>query len=135
MRLHAHSIWQAGRQRLGSIRGRLTLWYVVVLAFTLVGYSAILVVSLARGLDSGVDRVLSDAARQATGVLQAVGSDQELREEFRRINVGTVVGLYDQNGDRFLAEPFNERWTTRCLSPDLRPAWTPSHYLMEPPAQ
>jgi heavy metal sensor kinase len=79
------------------------LWYVVVLAITLAGYSAILVVSLARGLDSGVDRVLSDAARQASGILQAVGSDQELREEFRRINVGTVVGLYDQNGDHFLA--------------------------------
>jgi len=100
---HAHSVWQSGRQRLGSIRGRLTLWYVVVLAFTLAGYSAILVLSLARGLESGVDRVLSDAARQASGVLQAVGSDQELQEEFRRINVGTVVGLYDDNGDRFLA--------------------------------
>jgi heavy metal sensor kinase len=103
MRLAHTSIWRSARQTLASIRGRLTLWYVVVLAITLVGYGVILLVSLARGLESGVDRVLNDAARQATGVLQAVASEQELREQFRRINVGTVIGLYDQGGDQLLA--------------------------------
>ncbi|HEX8969655.1 MAG TPA: ATP-binding protein [Chloroflexota bacterium] len=87
---------------LSSIRARLTLWYVLLLALTLAGYSAILVVSLSRGLDSGVDRVLTDGARQAEMVLGAVRDDQELREEFRRINVGTIIGLYDADGQQLL---------------------------------
>jgi heavy metal sensor kinase len=103
MRLHPNSIWRSGRRTLGSIRGRLTLWYVAVLAFTLLGYCAILLVSLSRGLESGVDRVLTDTARQANMLFQAVSSDQELREAFRRINVGQIVALYDQNGDQLLA--------------------------------
>ncbi len=45
--------------KLGSIRGRLTLWYVLLLAITLAGYRAILAVSLARGLDTGLDRYLA----------------------------------------------------------------------------
>jgi heavy metal sensor kinase len=97
-----HRLWHSASLRLGSIRGRLTLWYVVLLALTLTGYSAILVVSLSRGLDAGLDRVLSDGARQALGVLGSVGDDQELREEFRRINVGTIIGLYDSSGERLI---------------------------------
>jgi len=90
-------------RRLGSIRGRLTLWYVVLLALTLASYSAILVVSLARDLDAGLDRVLTDGARQAVGVLGSVRDQQELAEEFRRINVGTIVGLFDASGERLIA--------------------------------
>jgi len=98
--------------RLGSIRGRLTLWYVLLLAVTLAGYSAILAVSLARGLDTGLDRILTDEARQAIGVVNTVGTDAELKEEFRRINVGTIISLYDADGQhlivgRPLPAPYN----------------------------
>jgi heavy metal sensor kinase len=95
-------LWGAARLKLGSIRARLTLWYVFLLAWTLVGYSAILVISLSRGLNDGLDRVLSDSARQAVGVLNGVRDDQELRQEFRRINVGTVIGLYDADGQHLI---------------------------------
>ena len=95
--------WRQVLTQLGSIRARLTFWYVALLAITLSGYSAVLVVSLARGLDGGLDRLLSDEARQATGVLSAVNGDQELAEEFRRINVGTIIGLYDATGEHLLA--------------------------------
>jgi heavy metal sensor kinase len=91
------------RLRLETIRARLTLWYVVVLALTLAGYSAILVVSLSRGLENGVDRVLGDSARQAMGILQSATNEQELREDFRRINLGQWVSVYDASGERLIA--------------------------------
>ena len=94
--------WRDASRRLGSIRGRLTIWYVVLLALTLAGYSAILVVSLARDLDGGLDRVLSDGARQAVGVLGSVQDQQELAQEFRRINVGTIIGLFDASGQQLI---------------------------------
>lgn len=90
------------RLKLGSIRARLTLWYVFLLALTLVGYSAILLFSLSHGLNDGLDRVLSDGERQALGVLTGVQDEQELRQEFRRINVGTVIGLYDADGQQMI---------------------------------
>lgn len=95
-------LWRSALLRLGSIRGRLALWYVVLLALTLAGYSAILLVSLSGGLETGLDRVLSDGARQAIGVLGVVRDEQELREEFRRINVGTIIGLYDSSGQQLI---------------------------------
>jgi heavy metal sensor kinase len=98
----SHRLWRSALLRLGSIRGRLTLWYVVLLALTLAGYSAILVVTLSGGLEAGLDRVLSDGARQAVGVLGVVRDEQELREEFRRINVGTIIGLYDSSGQQLI---------------------------------
>jgi heavy metal sensor kinase len=85
-----------------SIRGRLTLWYVLLLAIILAGYSAILAVSLARGLDIGLDRVLNDQAQQATGLVTTVANDAELKQEFRRINVGTIIGLYDADGQHLI---------------------------------
>lgn len=91
------------RRHLGSLRARLTLWYVGVLAVTLVGCGALIMISLARGLDAGLDRLLSDEVRQATSVLNSVADERELREEFRRLNVGTVVGLYDADGARLIA--------------------------------
>jgi heavy metal sensor kinase len=76
---------------------------VVVLALTLIGYSAILMISLARGLDAGLDRMLNDEVRQASGVLSVVSDDRELREEFRRLNVGTIVGLYEADSAQLIA--------------------------------
>ena len=35
-------------------------------------------------------------------MLNAVGDERELREEFRRINVGTVIGLYDVSGEQLI---------------------------------
>ncbi len=112
MTLRLPSLRSAALLNLGSIRGRLTVWYVLLLAITLTAYSAILAVSLARGLDSGLDRILDDEARQAVGVVNSVSTDAELKEEFRRINVGTVIALYDADGQhlivgRALPAPYN----------------------------
>jgi len=110
--LRLPSLSFAALLNLSSIRGRLTVWYVLLLALTLAAYSAILAASLARGLDNGLDRILNDEARQAVGVINSVGTDAELRLEFRRINVGTIIGLYDANGQhlivgRSLPAPYN----------------------------
>ena len=90
-------------RRLRSIRMRLTLWYALLLALTLAGYSTILVVSLSRGLESGIDRVLTDTARQASGILSTDETDREITEHFRRLNIGTIIGLYDTSGETLLA--------------------------------
>jgi heavy metal sensor kinase len=103
------SAWSAAfldrltRRRLTSIRARVTMWCVLVLAITLAAYSAILLVSLARGLEAGVDRVIGEAARQATTVVQAAPSDADLAEEIRHLNVHTIVGVYDGADGRLLA--------------------------------
>ena len=102
MTLSITSLKSLALRKLGSIRGRLTLWYVLLLAITLAGYSAILAVSLARGLEAGLDRILNDQSRQVVGVLSSVQGEVELKEEFRRINVGTIVALYDANGQHLI---------------------------------
>lgn len=102
MRRKLASFRSAALVNVKSIRGRLTLWYVLLLAVTLSAYSAILAVSLARGLDTGLDRILSDEARQTIGVLNTVPTDPEIKEEFRRINVGTTIGLFDVTGQHLL---------------------------------
>src|SRR4051794_41092815 len=100
---HMRALWAATLARLITIRVRLTLWYVLLLALILAAYSGILLVSLYRGLEAGVDRVLNDGMRQAVGIIGAVDDADELREEFRRINVGTIIGLYDANGQQLIA--------------------------------
>ena len=91
------------RLRLPSLRVRLTLWSVALLALILGGLSVAVYVSLARSLDAELDRLLTDEARQASGVAQIATTTAELREEFRRLNVGTVVALYDDTGQHLLA--------------------------------
>lgn len=88
---------------LGSLRVRLTTWYVVVLAVTLLGYATVLVLSLQRGLENSLDRVLGDAAHHATLVLQTESDPAVIASEFRRINAGTVVGIYDASDGRLVA--------------------------------
>ena len=97
------AFWTAALSRLNTVRVRLTLWYVLLLAAILAAYSAILLVNLSRGLEAGVDRVLNDGLRQAVGIISAVDDVDELQEEFRRINVGTTIGLYDADGQHLIA--------------------------------
>ena len=99
--LRPSSFW--ARFKLTSIRGRLTLWYVVLLGVMLMIYSVVLSVSLASGLNAGLDRIINDQARQALGILNAVDTESELDQEFQRINVGTVIGLYDSTGQQLIA--------------------------------
>jgi heavy metal sensor kinase len=98
-----HRLRSALVVRLETIRGRLALWYALVLAVTLASYSVVLAVSLAGGLYAALDRIVNDEARQALGVLNVVHTGPELNEEFRRINVGTFVGLYDATGEHLIA--------------------------------
>lgn len=116
--------WRELPTQLGSIRARLTFWYVALLAVTVTGYSAVLVVSLARGLDGGLDRLIGDQARQAAGVLATANDAQELAEEFRMINVGTIIGLYDASGEHLLAgrtlpEPLDRQALPDGLEPRI----------------
>lgn len=94
--------WANSLVKLSSIRARLTLWYAGLLALMILGYSAILLVSLSRALNGGLDRVLSDAASQTVGILNGVSDERELRMEFRRINVGTIIGLYSADGQQLI---------------------------------
>ncbi|HEV7662119.1 MAG TPA: ATP-binding protein [Chloroflexota bacterium] len=89
--------------RVTSIRARLTLWCVVVLAVTVTGYSIVLAVSLARGLEAGIDHVLGEAARQAAIVTEAASTERELDDEIRHLNVHTIVSVYDATDGRLLA--------------------------------
>ncbi len=54
-----------------TIRARLTLWYVALLAVILGGFSALLYLSLAQSLRGDLDRQLVDEARQITATLGA----------------------------------------------------------------
>ena len=99
----ARPVPESRRLRLPSLRVRLTLWSVALLALILGGLSVAVYVSLARSLDAELDGLLTDESRQATGVAQIASTTAELREEFRRLNVGTVVALYDESGQHLLA--------------------------------
>lgn len=94
--------WASIVLKLSSIRARLTLWYVLLLALIVLGYSTVLVVSLSRALTVGLDRVLGDGARQAVDIMDGAADEQELKHDFRRINVGTVIGLYTADGEHLV---------------------------------
>jgi two-component system, OmpR family, sensor kinase len=58
-----------GIARAGTIRVRLTLWYVLLLSIILVGFSAVLYLLLDSGLDNQVDNDLRAAAEQVRGAI------------------------------------------------------------------
>ncbi len=84
---------------LRTIRARLALWYVALLAFTLVGFSAFLVFSLSRSLYAELDDKLQVDARQVTADLDVRRGLPRLGEE---LPPGALVALYDAEGVRLL---------------------------------
>ena len=86
-----------------TIRARLTLWYVALLAAILVGFSAFLYVSLDRNLHAELDRALTTEARRVADALEARGGPPLLPRELEDVPAGTVVALYDRTGRLLVA--------------------------------
>jgi heavy metal sensor kinase len=85
------------------LRFRLTILYVALLAIILVGFSAAVYLSLSHILESDGERMVADQARRAAEIARDVPEGPALAEQFQRLNVGMVVGLYDASGTMLLA--------------------------------
>src|SRR4051812_29095211 len=90
--------------RFGTIRGRLTLWYVALLALVLLAFSSLLYLSLAHVLQRNVDRELAAEAAQVRAELTVDATGQELSPSATLVpESGTVLALYDATGAQLLA--------------------------------
>lgn len=89
--------------RARSIRVRLTLWYVALLAIILVAFSTVLYASLARGLNAQLDVSLSTEAERLIASLDVENGALHLGEGPDNLSVGTVGALYDASGQVLLA--------------------------------
>jgi len=83
---------------LRTIRVRLTLWYVALLAAILLAFCAFLYTSLAHTLHGEVDRALADEARSALDTLDVRDGVAHLGETPDGLVSGTLVVLADVQG-------------------------------------
>ncbi|MBV9355074.1 MAG: HAMP domain-containing protein, partial [Chloroflexi bacterium] len=88
---------------LRTIRVRLTLWYVALLAVILCAFSAFLYVNLARNLEAELDRSLAAAAQQVGLNLDDANGSLGLGDGPDLLPAGTVAALYDVTGQQLLA--------------------------------
>jgi len=91
-----------------TIRARLTLWYVALLALILCAFCAFLYFSLSRTLHDETDRALADAARGALDTLDVRDGVAHLGDT----PAGTIVVLADAQG-----RPLNANVPTTALAP------------------
>ena len=91
--------WRALR----TIRVRLTLWYVGLLAVILLGFSTFLHLNLSRNLYEELDRSLVSYARQLVGNLELVAGSPRFGDEVELLPPGTVAVLYDRSGRQLIA--------------------------------
>jgi heavy metal sensor kinase len=89
--------------RAASIRVRLTLWYVALLAVILVAFSILLYASLSRSLRQEMDMTLTTEAERLTTSIDVENSVPALGEGPDNLRIGTVAALYDGSGSRMLA--------------------------------
>jgi heavy metal sensor kinase len=96
---------------LGTIRVRLTVWYVALLALGLVGFSAFLYFSLSRSLYAQMDRALAAEGRQMNAEVDVdrgpQGDELEFEGEDDELEPGVLVALYDLAGTRIFASDTN----------------------------
>jgi heavy metal sensor kinase len=104
-----------GRDQLGSIRVRLTLWYVLLLALILAGFCTFIYLRLQRDLYSEADRLLLDEARGLATALQS-GDDANLSGLLADVPAGTIAVLSDTSSGRVLA---SQSGSTQAVA-DLR---------------
>src|SRR5579859_1248170 len=91
-------------RRASSIRVRLTLWYVALLAGILVVFSGLLYVSLSRSLGQELDLTLSSEATRLIASMNFESGAPELGGEGPdNLRIGTVAALFDGSGRRLLA--------------------------------
>src|SRR4051794_3951578 len=88
------------RMRAGTMRFRLTLWYVALLAVLLVGVNAFLYVSLDRLLQTEVDRLLATQAREVVQTLDVHAEPLTLDPSLAPLAAGMVVAVYGRTGER-----------------------------------
>ncbi|MCC6628910.1 MAG: hypothetical protein IT340_16095, partial [Chloroflexi bacterium] len=94
--------WQALR----TIRVRLTLWYVALLAVILVLFSGVLYLGLARSMQAEADARLMSDTQQVLASVEIEGDrlDAPLRSDY--MPAGLEVTLYNQRGQRlFTTDP------------------------------
>ena len=89
--------------REASIRVRLTLWYVALLAVILLLFSGALYLSLSRSLRQEMDLTLSNEAERLIAAIDFGGGAVHLGEGPDNLRIGTVAALYDATGQRLLA--------------------------------
>ena len=89
--------------RAASIRVRLTLWYVALLAVILVVFSGVLYLSLSRGLREELDISLSSEATRLIATMEVENGAAVLGEGPDNLQLGTVAALYNATGQRLVA--------------------------------
>jgi heavy metal sensor kinase len=94
----ARTLARTAWAHLRTIRVRLTLWYVALLAAILLAFGAFLYVSLARTLHDEIDRALSDEARRTLETLDIQNGVVHLGETPEGLVSGTLVVLADTSG-------------------------------------
>lgn len=87
---------------LHTIRVRLTLWYVALLALILIGFSAFLHVSLAQSLHAELDRSLETETLHLLSTIDVQEGQPSLGDEVATLDTGFLVTLYDATGTRRL---------------------------------
>jgi heavy metal sensor kinase len=90
-------------RRPSSIRVRLTLWYVALLAVILVVFSGVLYVSLSRSLRSELDLTLTTEAERLVTSMDVENGSPRLGDGPDNLTIGTVAALYDGAGRHLLA--------------------------------
>ena len=95
--------FRSGWVVLRTIRVRLTLWYVVLLAVILVAFSAFLYLNLAWSLYAELDRSLEGEAQQVTAMVDLEKGRLEFKGRADRLEPGTLVVLRDLAGRRVFA--------------------------------
>ena len=91
------------RRALGRTRVRLTLWYVAVLAVSLVAFGGVLYLSLSRALHAETDRLLATQAERVIATANVRSRPPVLSERPGDLAAGVVVALYEATGERLIA--------------------------------
>ena len=86
------------RTHLQTIRVRLTLWYVALLALILITFSAFLYLRLAQSLRDATDLALVEEARRVIATLDVQDGMPALGDGSDQLPAGMVVVLYRANG-------------------------------------
>jgi heavy metal sensor kinase len=100
---------------LGSIRVRLTLWYVLLLALILAGFCTFIYLRLSRDLFSEADGLLLDEARGLSSALQN-GGEANVSGLLSDVPAGTIAVLSEPSSGRVLV---TQSGSTQAVS-DLR---------------
>ncbi len=89
--------------QVSSIRVRLTLWYVALLAVILLAFSGVLYASLSRSLREELDVTLSTEGARLISSMDFENGVPQLGEGPDNLRIGTVAALFDRTGTRLLA--------------------------------